>query len=135
MDVGVWVRSLGLDRRRLLAAIAALTDATPPANRPSTRLKSESSEAPQVWAVRCPTTVMFCDPPTSLFLLRVKHRSPSNALVLDIGIQTRFSSVRAKASARSSGMRPITRWLRPPRDQEASERSTRRSERIGASGA
>ena len=51
------------------------------------------------------------------------------------GFQTRFSSVRAKATARSSGMRPMTRWLRRPLDHEPSDRSPRRSERIGVSGA
>jgi len=95
MDVGGWLRSLGLgeyeakfrdnkieadvlpdltaddlkdigvsavgDRRRLLAAIAALTCATPPANAPATLLKFESSEAPEVLAERRPLTVMFCD--------------------------------------------------------------------------
>jgi hypothetical protein len=51
------------------------------------------------------------------------------------GCQIRFSSVCANATARSSGMRPITRRLRPPRDHQASDRLSRRSERIGASGA
>jgi hypothetical protein len=49
--------------------------------------------------------------------------------------QIRFSSVCANATARSSGMRPITRRLRPPRDHQASDRLSRRSERIGALGA
>ena len=51
------------------------------------------------------------------------------------GCQIRFSRVSAKATARSSGMRPITKYPRPPRDQEASESSPRCSKRIGASGA
>jgi hypothetical protein len=134
MNVGVWLRSLGLDRRRLLAAIAALTDARLrrtdlhlglSLNRLKLPKSGPSAARPRLCsAIRRLALSATCD-----------QRSPSNALVLDIGIQPRFSSVRAKASARSSGMRPITRWLRPPRDQEASERSTRRSERIGASGA
>ena len=103
MDVGVWLRSLGLgqyeekfrdnkidadvlpqltaddlkdigvsavgDRRRLLAAIAALTGATPPANEPATLPKPESFEAPPASATpladasaeRRHLTVMFCD--------------------------------------------------------------------------
>jgi hypothetical protein len=51
------------------------------------------------------------------------------------GCQIRFSSVSPKATARPSGMRPITMKSRPPRDQEASESSPRCPERIGASGA
>src|SRR5271166_2590637 len=51
------------------------------------------------------------------------------------GSQIRFSSVRASSAARSVGRWPITRWLRPLRDHQARDRSPRRSERIGASGA
>jgi class 3 adenylate cyclase/tetratricopeptide (TPR) repeat protein len=57
-DIGV--SAVG-DRRRLLAAIAALTDATPPSNAPATPFKTESSEPHQVSAERRPITVMFCD--------------------------------------------------------------------------
>jgi hypothetical protein len=57
-DIGV--SAVG-DRRRLLAAIAALPFATPPANAPATVLKFESSEASEVSAERRPLTVMFCD--------------------------------------------------------------------------
>ena len=59
----------------------------------------------------------------------------SSRSACDGGCQIRFSSVCANATARSSGMRPITRRLRPPRDHQASDRLSRRSERIGASGA
>ena len=48
-------------RRRLLAAIAALTCATPSAKTLGTLLKLESSEALDVSAERRPLTVMFCD--------------------------------------------------------------------------
>ena len=57
-DIGV--SAVG-DRRRLLAAIAAWTGATPQANAPATLLKSELSEAPRVSVERRPITVMFCD--------------------------------------------------------------------------
>jgi hypothetical protein len=59
----------------------------------------------------------------------------SSRSACDGGGQIRFSSVCANATARSSGMRPITRRLRPPRDHQASDRLSRRSERIVASGA
>ena len=56
----------------------------------------------------------------------------SSRSACDGGGQIRFSSVCANATARSSGMRPITRRLRPGRaDHQASDRSPRRSERIG----
>jgi class 3 adenylate cyclase len=101
MDVGVWLRSLGLgqydekfrdnkidtdllpqltaddlkdigvsavgDRRRLLAAIAALNGATVSVNAPATLLKSESPEPPPPAALpdasaeRRHLTVVFCD--------------------------------------------------------------------------
>jgi class 3 adenylate cyclase/tetratricopeptide (TPR) repeat protein len=95
MDVGVWLRSLGLgqyeekfrdnkidadvlphltaddltglgvitigDRRRLLAAIAALSGATPSADAPASVANSTSPKAPQTSAERRPITVMFCD--------------------------------------------------------------------------
>jgi hypothetical protein len=51
------------------------------------------------------------------------------------GCQTRFSIVRAKSTARSSGMPPMTKWMRPLLDHQASDRSPRRSDRIGVSGA
>ena len=94
MDVGVWLRSLGLgqyeekfrdnkidadvlphltaddlkglgvitigDRRRLLAAIAALSGATPSANAPAFAATT-SPKVPQTSAERRPITVMFCD--------------------------------------------------------------------------
>jgi class 3 adenylate cyclase len=94
MDVGVWLRGLGLgqheerfrdnkidadvlsqltaddlkdigvlaigDRRRLLAAIAALTGATPPSDMPASPLKVPP-KSPQISAERRPITVMFCD--------------------------------------------------------------------------
>jgi hypothetical protein len=56
-------------------------------------------------------------------------------LVSDDGFQTRFSSICARAMAFSSGIRPMTKWVRPLRDHQASDRSPRRSERVGASGA
>jgi class 3 adenylate cyclase len=93
MDVGGWLRALGLeqyeanfrdnkvdaavlpqltaddlkdigvaavgDRRKLLAAIAALSGATPPESSASTQKSSPSSA--QVSAERRPVTVMFCD--------------------------------------------------------------------------
>jgi hypothetical protein len=59
----------------------------------------------------------------------------SSRSTCDGGCQIRFSSVCANATARSSGMRPITRRLRPPRDHQASDRLSRRSERIVPSGA
>ena len=57
------------DRRKLLAAIAAMTGATPPANAPATLLKGESPEAHRAPATRFPDasaerrhlTVMFID--------------------------------------------------------------------------
>ena len=95
MDVGEWLRSLGLaqyeekfrdnkidadvlpeltaddlkdigvsavgDRRRLLAAIAALTSATRPAKASAIPHEPESSKAPQVSVERRPIAVMFCD--------------------------------------------------------------------------
>jgi class 3 adenylate cyclase len=95
MDVGVWLRSLGLaqyeekfrdnkidadvlpeltaddlkdigvsavgDRRRLLAAIAALTGVRRPASAPAPLLEPESSKAPQASVERRPIAVMFCD--------------------------------------------------------------------------
>src|SRR5271166_352227 len=95
MDVGVWLRSLGLeqyeqnfrdnkidadvlsrltaddlrdigvsavgDRRRLVAAIAALAGAAPSADVPVSPPKPASPEARQASAERRPITVMFCD--------------------------------------------------------------------------
>ena len=103
MDVGVWLRGLGLghyeekfrenkidadvlpqltaddlkdigvaavgDRRRLLAAIGALTGAAPPANAPATLVKPDSPEAPAASVTLLPDgsaerrhlTVMSCD--------------------------------------------------------------------------
>jgi class 3 adenylate cyclase len=96
MDVGGWLRGLGLDkyegkfrdnnidldvlpqltaddlkdigvsavgdRRRLLAAIAALGGATPPADVPAPEPKHASPpKGPQVSAERRPITVLFCD--------------------------------------------------------------------------
>ena len=59
----------------------------------------------------------------------------SSRSACDGGCQIRFSSFCANVTARSSWTRPITRRLRPPRDHQASDRLSRRSERIGASGA
>jgi hypothetical protein len=50
-------------------------------------------------------------------------------------VQTRFSIVCASERARSSPMWPMTRWLRPSRAHQASDKSPRRSERVGASAA
>ena len=95
MDVGGWLRSLGLgqyeekfrdnkvdvdvlpeltaddlrdigvvavgDRRRLLAAIAALVGTQPSANSPVFPLRSAPRTGSQVPAERRPITVMFCD--------------------------------------------------------------------------
>src|SRR5208337_5591674 len=95
MDVGGWLRSLGLgqyeanfrdnkidadvlpqltaddlkdigvsavgDRRRLLAAIAALSGPTPSANAPASSPKPALAEGFQISAERRPITVMFCD--------------------------------------------------------------------------
>ena len=95
MDVGAWLRSLGLgqyeanfrdnkidadvlpqltaddlkdigvsavgDRRRLLAAIAALSGATPSANVPASPPKPRPAVGLQISAERRPITVMFCD--------------------------------------------------------------------------
>lgn len=77
-----------------------------------------------------------CKGPPSETLQLTGHASGhSSRSARDGGCQIRFSSVCANATARSSGMRPITRRLRPPRDHQASDRLSRRSERIGASGA
>ena len=95
MDVGGWLRSLGLDRyeekfrdnnidldvlpqltahdlkdigvvsvgdrRRLIAAIAALVSATPWAEATAPQSQSAPPKGPQVSAERRPITVMFCD--------------------------------------------------------------------------
>ncbi len=95
MDVGIWLRSLGLeqyeqdfrdnkidadvlprltaddlrdigvsavgDRRRLVAAIAALAGSAPSADVPVSSPKPASPKARQVSAERRPVTVMFCD--------------------------------------------------------------------------
>ncbi len=95
MDVGDWLRSLGLeqyeqnfrdnridaevlsqltaddfknigvvavgDRRRLLAAIAALASASPSADATASPPKSSPLRSPEVFAERRPITVMFCD--------------------------------------------------------------------------
>ena len=95
MDVGGWLRSLGLDqyeanfrdnkidadvlpqltaddlkdigvsavgdRRRLLAAIAALSGPTPSANAPASSPKPAPGKGLQISAERRPITVMFCD--------------------------------------------------------------------------
>ena len=95
MDVGGWLRGLGLeqyatnfrdnkvdaailpqltaddlkdigvvavgDRRRLLAAIAALARATPSASSTTPAPKPSSPKSPQISAERRPITVMFCD--------------------------------------------------------------------------
>ena len=95
MDVGGWLRSLGLgqyeanfrdnkidadvlpqltaddlkdigvsavgDRRRLLAAIAALSGPTPSANAPASSPKPAPPKGLQISAERRPITVMFCD--------------------------------------------------------------------------
>src|SRR5208337_3876098 len=95
MDVGGWLRGLGLDRyeekfrdnnidldalpqltaddlkdigvsavgdrRRLLAAIAALAGAKPPSDVPASSLTPAPPKGPQVSAERRPITVMFCD--------------------------------------------------------------------------
>src|SRR6516164_9030300 len=95
MDVGGWLRGLGLeqyevnfrdskidaavlpqltaddlkdigvvavgDRRKLLAAIAALASATPPAGFSASVPKPAPPKDPQVSAERRPITVMFCD--------------------------------------------------------------------------
>ena len=57
-DIGV--SAVG-DRMRLLAAIAALTSATPAAGAPLSPLKSAPPKGPQASAERRPITVMFCD--------------------------------------------------------------------------
>ena len=95
MDVGGWLRSLGLgqyeanfrdnkidadvlpqltaddlkdigvsavgDRRRLLAAIAALSGPTPSANAPASSPKPAPGKGLEISAERRPITVMFCD--------------------------------------------------------------------------
>ena len=95
MDVGGWLRSLGLgqyeanfrdnkidadvlpqltaddlkdigvsavgDRRRLLAAIAALSGPTPSANAPASSPKPAPAKGLETSAERRPITVMFCD--------------------------------------------------------------------------
>ena len=95
MDVGGWLRSLGLgqyeanfrdnkidadvlpqltaddlkeigvsavgDRRRLLAAIAALSGPTPSANAPVSSSKPAPAKGLEISAERRPITVMFCD--------------------------------------------------------------------------
>ena len=50
-------------------------------------------------------------------------------------IQTRFSIICASETARSSGTWPMTRWLRPLRVHQASDKSPRRSDWVGASAA
>src|SRR5271157_2173421 len=57
-DIGV--SAVG-DRRRLLAAIAGLTGATPPLDTPASPPKSAPPKSPQVSAERRPITVVFCD--------------------------------------------------------------------------
>src|SRR5262245_28051727 len=57
-DIGV--AAVG-DRRRLLAAIAALASAVPSADVPSSPPKSAATKVAQVPAERRPITVMFCD--------------------------------------------------------------------------
>ena len=49
------------DRRRLLAAIAALSGPTPSANAFASSPKSAPGKGPQIPAERRPITVMFCD--------------------------------------------------------------------------
>jgi class 3 adenylate cyclase/tetratricopeptide (TPR) repeat protein len=95
MDLGAWLRGLGLDqyeanfrdnkidadvlpnltaddlkdigvsavgdRRRLLAAIAALCGAAPSGNAPASAPKPAPAKGPQLSAERRPITVMFCD--------------------------------------------------------------------------
>src|SRR3974390_3294438 len=95
MDVGGWLRGLGLeqyeanfrdnkvdaavlpqltaddlkdigvvavgDRRKLLAAIAALAGATPPASSAASAPKPSTPKSAQASAERRPITVMFCD--------------------------------------------------------------------------
>src|SRR5271156_3595213 len=57
-DIGV--SAVG-DRRRLLAAIAALTGTSPPADAPASPPKSAPPKGAHVSAERRPIAVMFCD--------------------------------------------------------------------------
>ena len=57
-DIGV--SAVG-DRRRLLAAIAALSGPTPSANAPASWPKPASAKGVEISAERRPITVMFCD--------------------------------------------------------------------------
>ena len=57
-DIGV--SAVG-DRRRLLAAIAALSAPTPSANAPASSSKPAPAKGLEISAERRPITVMFCD--------------------------------------------------------------------------